>query len=112
VETELNQLKKKLNTLEILSAAHTQTSTRKNQQNKKIKISIWVIQNRDSRFRVDRRSAYLVALRLKKNPIQDHLGLPTPENLTPNSGVGVGLGHFFGSGSGIGTPANAYFKLS
>jgi hypothetical protein len=29
VETELNQLKKKLNTLEILAAAHTQTSTRK-----------------------------------------------------------------------------------
>jgi hypothetical protein len=29
VETELNQLKKKLNTLDILAAAHNQTSTRK-----------------------------------------------------------------------------------
>jgi hypothetical protein len=32
VETELNQHKKKLNTLEILAATHTQTATRKTMQ--------------------------------------------------------------------------------
>jgi hypothetical protein len=58
VDTELNQQKKKLNTLEILAATHIQTETRKTMLSK---TAAWSFKTA-SRFRVDRKSAYLVAL--------------------------------------------------